>query len=180
MKYKMELNIIQFIFQYRIYRLEAYNSLLKDRLNAIIKKYSNCTTTSISTMRRPASCSNLSVKRKLCVQYKFILKNVHLSITFLVLSRILSEDDLHLLEIPELPTMIASDVRFSTNKIASNKSQPHYNNSQSSIIFENDIISTRQGPFSSDIVVEGDCINNLKNTIHKLEMVNLASKIKYL
>lgn len=52
----------------RIIRLEAYNSLLKDRLNAIIKKYSNCIqSTTASTMRRPASCSNLSVKRKMFV-----------------------------------------------------------------------------------------------------------------
>ncbi|XP_031620520.1 uncharacterized protein LOC116339048 [Contarinia nasturtii] len=133
----------------QIYRLEAYNSLLKDRLNSIIKKYANCATASISTIRRPASCSNFSMKRKI----------------------ILSEDDLHLLEIPELPTLITSDVKLSTIKTASNKSQDHYNNSQSSIIFENDIASIHQESGPSELIEEErGSNNNLKNTIHKLEM----------
>ncbi|XP_055310223.1 uncharacterized protein LOC129573573 [Sitodiplosis mosellana] len=157
----------------QIYRLEAYNSLLKDRLNAIIKKYSNCIhSTTTSTMRRPASCSNLSVKRKI----------------------ILSEDDLHLFEIPEPPTIISkndnrfsigsgsaimSEAKVSATKTANpNKAPPpplqqqsYHQYSHSSIIFENDHDSNRPAHIpSANSNEEKSCINNLKNIIHKLEI----------
>lgn len=51
---------------YRIIRLEAYNAMLKERLSAIIRRYSSFNqSTAASTLRRPVSCSNLSIKRKM-------------------------------------------------------------------------------------------------------------------
>lgn len=114
-------------------------------------------------------------------------------------SRFLSEDDLHLLEIPEPPTIReestptivrkddnrssvgsgsanTNDEKASTMKTASNKSQPQYQHSQSSIICENHNVSNRHVTLES--TEEKSCINNLKNIIHKLNIVIINSVIK--
>lgn len=95
--------------------------------------------------------------------------------------RILSEDDLHLLEIPEPPTIaskidnrssigscsaITSEPKASTTKMAANKSHHPYQQSQSSIMFEhdNEQIESMDGK---------SAINNLKNIIQKLQSVRI-------
>lgn len=99
-------------------------------------------------------------------------------------SRILSQDDLHLLALPEPPTVIckndnrsslssgsviASDPKASVaTENSFNKSQNPYQQEQSSTIFEN--IQTQEENTSPD---EKSCMNNLKNIIHKLESVIL-------
>lgn len=152
--------------------------------------------TTTSTMRRPASCSNLSVKRKMFVSKKFervfsvVLIKWHLSIC-----SILSEDDLNLLEIPEPPTIVSkTDNRSSIGSgsaittepkmsitatktpMATNKVQSHpatYQPSHSSIIFENDQISNVNEPSEMASIMNGNSsINNLKNCIQKLQSVN--------
>lgn len=98
--------------------------------------------------------------------------------------RISSEDDLHLLEIPEPPTIVSknddhfgidrssaitTDAKISGMKTAPNKSPYHH--SQSSFIFENDNVSNHQNPIPSTSTEERGCMNNLKNVVHKLEIV---------
>lgn len=105
--------------------------------------------------------------------------------------RILSEDDLHLFEIPEPPTIISkNDHRSSIGsgsailceaKVSSAKmvdpnkipQQQYHQCSHSSIIFENDQDLNRQSHISSANTNEDkSCINNLNNIIHKLEIVS--------
>lgn len=104
-----------------------------------------------------------------------------------VLCRILSEDDLHLLEIPEPPTIISKHDSGGSSAITSAKvsgtktatavgkipQQSYHPYSNSSIIFENDHSTNRQAHSECTILnEEKGCINNLKNIIHKLEIVS--------
>lgn len=101
--------------------------------------------------------------------------------------RILSEDDLHLLELPEPPPVIinkndnrssissgsaiTSDPKASATKATNKSQQPStYQQSQSSIICEND---NPHEPSTSPN--EKNCINNVKNIIHKLQCVSISS-----
>lgn len=109
--------------------------------------------------------------------------------------RILSEDDLHLLEIPEPPTIVSktdnrssigsgsaitTEPKMSTTTTAATKTpmatnkiqHPTYQQSQSSIIYENDQISNAHEPSEMASIVNGNSsINNLKNCIQKLQSV---------
>lgn len=105
--------------------------------------------------------------------------------------RVLSEDDLDLFEIPEPPTVISkidnrssigsgsaitTDPKISTAKIASNKLQPQYVQSQSSVCFENDNMSNMELSVRVASNEEKTSINNLKNMIHKLQTVLYLSE----
>lgn len=112
--------------------------------------------------------------------------------------RILSEDDLHLLEIPEPPTIVSkTDNRSSIGSgsaittepkmsitttaaagkktpMVTNKMQQHptYQQSHSSIIFENDQMSNVNEPSEMASILNGNSsMNNLKNCIQKLQSV---------
>lgn len=104
----------------------------------------------------------------------------------------MSEDDLHLFEIPEPPTIInKNDNRSSIGsgsaittdpktgtKATSNKSQSliQYQQSQSSITYENNNVPNAQDQLPSRSSEEKSCTNDLKNIIHKLERVNRKEK----
>lgn len=149
-------------------------------------------------MRRPASCSNLSVKRKmyvfeLCKRFWIFLVgqnqlppnsnwNEFNKKKFHSIHRILSDDELHLLEIPEPPTIVskidnrssigsgsAITTELKATKSATNKSQHQYQQSQSSIIYENENVHEHIETASTDVK---SAINNLKNIIQKLQSVN--------
>lgn len=103
--------------------------------------------------------------------------------------RILSEDDLHLLEIPEPPTIVSkndnrssigsgsaitTDPKISTMKIASNKSQNPLHQSQSSVVFENDNMSNAELSIQIASNMDKSSVNNLKNMLHKLQSVRMV------
>lgn len=109
---------------------------------------------------------------------------------FIFLYRILSEDDLHLFEIPEPPTIISKndnrssigsgsailcDTKVSSAKMSDpNKvpQQQYHQCGHSSIIFESDQDLNRQVHISRANADEDKSCNNLKNIIHKLEIVS--------
>lgn len=98
----------------------------------------------------------------------------------------MSEDDLHLFEIPEPPTVVTKNDNRSSigsgsaittepkpeTKAIDNKSQTHYQQSQSSTMYENDALPNAQDSMPSRSHEEKSCINHMKNVIQKLERVN--------
>lgn len=96
----------------------------------------------------------------------------------------MNEDDLHLFEIPEPPTIISkidrssiesgsaitTDLKTGT-KATSSHAQPLYQQSQSSITYENNNVPNAQDHTPCKSSEEKSCINDLKNIIHKLERV---------
>lgn len=138
------------------------------------------------------------VRNNLQFEFQHFLKsNVEFYVFFLsfFLFRILSEDDLHLLEIPEPPTIVSktdnrssigsgsaitTEPKMSTTTTAATKApmptnkiqHPIYQPSHSSIIFENDQISNVNEPSEMASIINGNSsINNLKNCIQKLQSV---------
>lgn len=124
---------------------------------------------------------------KCCSSAIFLQFQLKIIGAFFFLHRILSEDDLHLLEIPEPPTIVSkTDNRSSigsgsaitsepkaSTKITLNKSQQQYQPSQSSIMFEmNDNASNAHDPIETASTDEKSSINHLKNIVHKLQTVN--------
>lgn len=93
---------------------------------------------------------------------------------------------MHLFEIPEPPTIVSKNDNRSSigsgsaittdpkpeTKAIANKSPAPYQQSQSSIAYENDTLPNAQDSMPSRSHEEKSCINHMKNVIQKLERVN--------